>query len=265
MLGDRTVWARTIKQAAVLLAVIVVVAAAGNRYGAALWRTVTRTPEPLLAACAALGCEPQRAVLTGWAETELLSDIPRDEMRRLAWEAMVILAGSEMTGDPVEGEVGAEDGVEYTLLKDNISFRTYVRYVGAAEKQSLFMVCSVEVWSPKSLEARRSRLEQSLHTLGKGIQRREPVYVTVHSRLAGARGAAESEQESKKVMARLRAQQLDELGGEGWYAVLAHSPLLGAAIPVAGNQVNLSLVFRRDVDADCTWVVIGSPLCAGDY
>jgi len=108
-------------------------------------------------------------------------------------------------------------------------------------------------------------LEESLHTLGKGVQRREPVYVTVHGRLEGARGAVESEQESKKVMTRLRAQQLNELGGEGWYAVLAHSPLLGASISVAGSQVNLGMVFRPDFEAGCTWVVIGSPLCAGDY
>jgi hypothetical protein len=190
-------------------------------------------------------------------------------MRRLALEAMGILIGPEVASAPSESELsGFEDAdnvVEYTSQTDDAVFRAYVRKIGTVERQSLYLVCSAEIQRPASLEARRSRLEESLHTLGRGTQRHEPVYVTVHMRLPGVRTGVQSEQETGKVLARLRAQRVDEFGSESWYSVLLHSPLLGPAVEVAGRQVNLSLVFRQDVDAGCTWVTIGSPLCAGDY
>lgn len=272
VLGDSGVWARTLKQAAVLLVLILVAATAGGRYGATLWRVITRTPEPLLAACEAIGGEPLRANLTGWAQATAALEIPLAEMRSVAWEAMAILAGSEMAANepaetvtgPASG-AGFDEGVEYTLAHGETAYRTYIRQIRTTNGLSVYLVCSVNLQSPEKLEAYRSRLEESLHTLGIGSERPEPVYVTLHCRVPGVLSAEDSEQQSKQVLSRLRARKVDELDGEGWYTVLSHTPFIQSAIPVAGRQVNLSLVFRPDEHAGCTWVIIGSPLCAGDY
>lgn len=270
MADGSSVWVRTMKQAAVVLTLILVLAAAGDRYGAALWRAVARTPEPLLAACGVLGVEPLRATLTGWAQAAVETEIPADVMRRLAWEAMAVLAGPGpgVPGEPVEASgsgAGPDEGAECTLELGGAVYRTFVRQMGVGETRLLFLVCSIDVQHPTSLEARRWRLEESLHTLGRGTERREPVYVTVRCRLPGVQSAVESEEAGRKVLARLRARKASELGGESWYTVLAHTPFIGPAIPVAGRDVNLSLVFRPDAEAGCTWVIIGTPLCAGDY
>jgi hypothetical protein len=275
VLGDSGVWGRTLKQAAVLLVLILIAAFVGGTYGASLWRLATRTPEPLLAACEAIGGEPLRATLTGWAQSTAASDIPLGELQAIPREALAILVSSDAAaaaaGEPVEtitgpaSGLGFDEGVEYTLASAETAYRAYVRQVKTQSTLSLFLVCSVNLGQPVALEPLRSRLEESLHTLGKGGERPEPVYVTLHCRVPGVLTSAESEQLCKKVFSRLFARKVNELEGGTWYTVMSHTPFLRPAIAVAGRQVNLSLVFRPDEQAGCTWVIFGSPLCAGDY
>ncbi len=264
----------------VLIVVIVALASASGRplVSPAL-RWITRTPEPLLAALAALDLKADRALITGWVEVRGSLDL--EDGAHLALQALQVLAGPDLAyglmqlddinqvspgsaADPADAVVDA-DAVEYLVSAPDCLYRSRVRIVSVGTETRVFLVCSAEIRSPVTLEERRGRLELALNTLGTDATMREPVYVTVFARLPKVLDGPAQRQAADKVLTRLRAAAVHEFDGETLYSMLSHSRLLEAAVPVAGRQVNFSVVLRPDEANGCTWVVLGTPLCAGDY
>jgi hypothetical protein len=236
---------------------------------------VTRTPEPLLAAVEVLGVGADRAVLTGWKEqAHQPGEGQVTDLDSAALRAMNILAGPDLAHGPVRvsEELGEATGgghgdeiAEYTLTARDVVYRSRARVVEAGGVSVLYLVCSVEMRHPRALMEMRKRVQSALNTLGRAAVQREPVYVTVFARIPEVLDAAQQRAASQKIAARLRGRQVHEHAGESLYSLLSHTMMLGPSVPVAGRSVNLSVVLRPDREGGCTWLVLGSPLCAGDY
>lgn len=273
MFSDWQVWRRTLLQFVILAAVVGVLALAGQQFAPTLLRLVTRTPEPLLAAAAALDVVPQRALLTGWANAPATGDlapndvttIPPRRLNDLAAAAMRVLAGPELANGARLVPSDEPLTAEYLLSVAGYLYRTCARLIGEGEEAGVYLVCSVEIAQPTELAPHRKRISDALHTLGRDAERPEPIYVTVFGRIDQVLDETGRQQAGRKVLARLRGRQVHELGGGELYSMLSYSRLAGPAVPVGGQQVNVSVVLRPDPAADCTWVVIGTPLCTGDY
>ncbi len=264
MLNDWQIWRKTLAQAVLAFALVAALAFAGRAFAPAIARAVTGTPEPLLAVCQALETAPTRALLTGWVER---SGDPTGDLRLddVASRAMSILAGPDLTFGPELGEATGPDVAEYVLKTGDCYYRTCIRRIGDGADQKLYLVCSAEIREPSALADRQRRLDAALNTLGSGARRPEPTYATVFARLPGVLDDGQCRNAAQRVMARLRGRQMHEFDGNALYSLLSYSIMLGPAVEVAGRQVNLSVVLRPDTETGSTWVVIGTPLCAGDY
>ncbi len=295
MFGDWQIWRRTLTQSVIVLAFVFLISLAGREYAPAITRTLTRTPEPLLAACDSLGVEPARALVTGWAERGVgpdavegvlpggvngsasspgtgtaapsPSDPPLDAVLDvIAGRAMAILAGPDLPeAGPVLGEVTATDAVEYVLETSDCFYRTCARRLGAGAAGRIYLICSAEIKAPTALADRERRLAAALNSLGSTARRLEPVYTTVFAQLPGALDDVRCREAAARATARLHGRRVHEFDGNALYSLLSHSIMLGPTVEVAGRQVNLSVVLRPDTLSGSTWVVVGTPLCAGDY
>lgn len=249
-----------------------VLALIGRQYAPAIARTLTRTPEPLLAACEDLAVKPARALLTGWVErtgggekTTAEPGQPDPWLDEIASRAMSILAGPDLEHGPRLGDVTGPDVVEYILRTADCLYRACSRRIGEGANLKVYLVCSAEITEPSRLAERQKRLDTALNSLGSGARRLEPVYATVFARLPEVLDDAQCRAVAQRMMARLRGRRLHEFGGKALYSLLSYSVMLGPTVEVAGRQVNLSVVLRPDTETGSTWVVIGTPLCAGDY
>jgi len=265
LLGDWRAWRRALVQSVVFGVILVLVAAGGRALSGPLLRLVTRTPEPLLAACAALDIVPERALVTGWAE---IGATQSWDLAEVALRAIHVLAGRDLEYGPAlsSPEDPADSVAEYTVSAPGVVYRSRARLMGgAADTAQLYLVCSVELQRPTSIGPVQERARAALHTLGRGAIRREPVYATVFARLDVVLDESGQAGASKLVESRLRGREVHVYQGAALHSLLSYSAMLGPTVPVAGRQVNLSVVLRPDPEGECTWVVIGTPLCAGDY
>lgn len=265
---DRGIWRRALAQGALVLLLAMALGAAGQLWGTPVRRWLAGTPEPLLAACAALGASPERALVTGWTEAERAASPSPAELSAVAHRALECLQGADLLQEVVEQEPVGGEGVELLAKSgDGGFYRVSIRIVGSATggPVKLYLVASAELKAPRAIEAVRERVRRSLHTLGRAARLQEPVYATVHCRLPAVLTAEECAAESRRIMSRLRCTELEVLDGQGFYSVLGHTALFSGEVAVAGQKVNFALALRPDPGSGCTWVVVGTPLCAGDY
>lgn len=271
MWGDWASWRRAIIQAGLVVLVGALLVTVLGPVVPPLVRRLARTPEPLLDGLAALGLEADRALVTGWAELELApapGGGPGPELGPTARRAMEALAGAELAAGAqvVSSEAGAEAPVvEYRLEVGEVRYRSRARLIQAGGLEVLYLVGSVEVRRPRQLAGLQERVEAALHTLGRTASRREPVYVTVFARLEGVLGPEDQRAAAARIAARLGGRRVHEHPGGSLYSLLLHSVLLGPSVQVAGRAVNLSVVLRPDPAAGATWVMLGTPLGAGEY